>query len=44
MILNLIKHSNKKLSYITTGQSVPDDIEIAKIDQIAKKLLGSIRI
>lgn len=44
IILNAKKLVNSPLSYITTGQSVPDDIEIADIDKIAKKLLGSIRI
>ncbi|MCT4663110.1 MAG: flagellar biosynthesis protein FlhF [Tissierellales bacterium] len=28
------------LSYITTGQSVPEDIKLANIDEIAKSLLG----
>ena len=44
MILNLARIANKKLSYVTTGQSVPDDIEVVNIDKIAKKLLGSIQI
>lgn len=44
MILNLRKFTDKRLSYVTTGQSVPDDIEIVNIDKIAKKLLGSIRV
>lgn len=40
--LNLRNISGKSLSYMTTGQSVPDDIEQADMGQIAKKLLGSI--
>ncbi len=44
IILNIKKMTDKNLSYVTTGQSVPDDIEIANNDEIAKKLLGSVRI
>lgn len=44
MVLNLKKITNKKLSYVTIGQSVPDDIEVVNTDVIAKKLLGSISI
>lgn len=42
IILNAKSITNKKLSYVTTGQSVPDDIEVANIDKITKNLLGSI--
>lgn len=42
IILNTRYLTNKKISYITTGQSVPDDIEVANIDKITKNLLGSI--
>jgi flagellar biosynthesis protein FlhF len=42
IILNVKSHSKKSLSYLTTGQSVPDDIEVANIDKITKILLGSI--
>ena len=42
IILNVRYLTGKKLSYITTGQSVPDDIETANIDKLAKKLMGSI--
>jgi flagellar biosynthesis protein FlhF len=42
LILNLKFLTNKSLSYVTTGQSVPDDIEVANIDKITKNLLGSI--
>ncbi|MGE4282168.1 MAG: flagellar biosynthesis protein FlhF [Clostridia bacterium] len=44
IILNIAKYASCKLSYITTGQSVPDDIEVLNTDKIAKKLLGSIQI
>ena len=33
-ILNIATYTHKQLSYITTGQSVPDDIEIVTIDRI----------
>lgn len=42
IILNARYLTGKSLSYITTGQSVPDDIEIANIDKITKNLMGSI--
>lgn len=40
IILNAVKMTGNKLSYVTTGQSVPDDIEKADIDYIIKNLLG----
>lgn len=42
VILNSRRLTNKSLSFVTTGQSVPDDIEVANIDKITKNLLGSI--
>ncbi|MGI6669457.1 MAG: flagellar biosynthesis protein FlhF [Acetivibrionales bacterium] len=42
IILNARYLTGKSLSYITTGQSVPDDIEVADIDKITKNLIGSI--
>jgi flagellar biosynthesis protein FlhF len=42
IILNVRYLTGKRLSYITTGQSVPDDIEIANIEKITKNLIGSI--
>ncbi len=42
IILNVKYMTGKNLSYITTGQSVPDDIETANIEKIAKNLTGSI--
>ncbi|HEX3029802.1 MAG TPA: flagellar biosynthesis protein FlhF [Clostridia bacterium] len=41
IILNTKYITNKSLSYLTNGQSVPDDIELANIDKITKILLGS---
>lgn len=40
-ILNAKCFSNKSLSYFTIGQNVPDDIEVANIDNLSKILLGS---
>lgn len=42
LILNSRRLTNRDLSFVTTGQSVPDDIEIANVDMITKNLLGSI--
>jgi flagellar biosynthesis protein FlhF len=42
IILNVKFLTGKSLSYITTGQSVPDDIETANIEKITKCLIGSI--
>lgn len=39
-ILNIKHLTNKPLSYITTGQSVPDDIEVINIEKIANQLVG----
>ena len=41
IILNVRYMTGKGLSYITTGQSVPDDIETANIEKITKNLIGS---
>ena len=38
-ILNTVVHTRRPLSYITTGQSVPDDIEIISVDKIVSLLL-----
>ncbi|NLV35171.1 MAG: flagellar biosynthesis protein FlhF [Clostridiaceae bacterium] len=42
IILNVRYLTGKSLSYVTTGQSVPDDIETVNIDKITKNLMGSI--
>ncbi|MCL2463105.1 MAG: flagellar biosynthesis protein FlhF [Defluviitaleaceae bacterium] len=39
-ILNICWLTGKKPAYVTNGQSVPDDIEAAKPEKIAKALLG----
>lgn len=40
MVLNALNIAGCKLSYFTTGQNVPDDIEIASADKIADMILG----
>lgn len=40
VILNVIRKVNKSLSYITTGQDVPDDIEVGKPKKLAQRILG----
>jgi flagellar biosynthesis protein FlhF len=42
-ILNLSWYSQKPLAYVTTGQTVPDDIEIVNVESIANQILGSWR-
>lgn len=39
-ILNVKLYSGAKLSYMTTGQNVPDDIEVFDTQKIVKQLLG----
>lgn len=39
-IINAKFLSSKPLSYLTTGQSVPDDIELADIDKIVNSFVG----
>lgn len=39
-ILNICKLTGKKISYITNGQNVPDDIGVLKPEDIAKSLMG----
>jgi flagellar biosynthesis GTPase FlhF len=35
---------NKSLSYITTGQDVPDDIEIGRGRNLARMILGETNV
>ena len=44
MIINLLKDVKISLSYITTGQSVPDDIESASAEILADLLLKKITV
>jgi flagellar biosynthesis protein FlhF len=41
VILNCLQKANAKLSYVTTGQDVPSDIEIAEPRALAELILGS---
>ena len=43
VILNVAYITKKPISYVTTGQSVPDDIEIADNSKIINCLLGDIK-
>ena len=40
MVLNVVRKVNKGLSYITTGQDVPDDIEVGRGKRLAQLILG----
>ena len=39
-ILNIRLYSDAKLSYMTAGQNVPEDIEVFDMQKIVKQLLG----
>ncbi len=39
VVLNVIKKVNKSLSYITTGQDVPNDIEVGRGRRLAQLIL-----
>lgn len=39
-ILNIKLYSGARLSYMATGQNVPDDIEVFNTQKIVKQLLG----
>ncbi len=41
VVLNVARKVNKALSYVTTGQDVPDDIEVAPRHKLAQLILGS---
>jgi len=38
-LLNISRYTQKPLAYITTGQDVPDDIEIADVEAIVKQIV-----
>jgi flagellar biosynthesis protein FlhF len=40
VVLNVVRKVNKSLSYITTGQDVPDDIEVGRGKRLAQLILG----
>jgi flagellar biosynthesis protein FlhF len=41
VVLNVVRKVNKSLSYVTTGQDVPDDIEVGRGARLAQLILGS---
>ena len=40
VLLNVVRKVNKSLSYVTTGQDVPDDIEVGNGKRLAQLILG----
>ncbi|HEY1686580.1 MAG TPA: flagellar biosynthesis protein FlhF [Tepidisphaeraceae bacterium] len=40
VVLNVVTKVNKSLSYITTGQDVPEDIEVGRGRRLAQMILG----
>jgi flagellar biosynthesis protein FlhF len=41
VVLNTIHKVNKSLSYVTTGQDVPDDIEVGRGRRLAQLIMGA---
>lgn len=39
-LLPVVRSSGLPMSYVTNGQNVPDDIEIARVDRISRLILG----
>ncbi|MBT9172576.1 MAG: Flagellar biosynthesis protein FlhF [Syntrophomonadaceae bacterium] len=39
-LLNVACHTGLPLTYVTTGQNVPDDLEVANSEKLAKLILG----
>ena len=39
-LLNISWYTQKPLAYVTTGQSVPDDIEVVNVEALAKQIVG----
>jgi flagellar biosynthesis protein FlhF len=39
VVLNVVRKVNKSLSYVTTGQDVPDDIEVGRGRLLARRIL-----
>jgi len=42
LVLNVAARVNRSLSYVTTGQGVPDDIEVAGAEHLARRILGEV--
>ena len=38
-LLNISWYTQKPLAYVTTGQNVPDDIEVVNVESVAKQLI-----
>jgi flagellar biosynthesis protein FlhF len=43
-VLNVVRKVNKSISYVTTGQDVPDDIEVGRGRKLAQLILGMERM
>ncbi|MFQ5410714.1 MAG: flagellar biosynthesis protein FlhF [Phycisphaerae bacterium] len=43
VILNVLKTVDMRLSYLTNGQAVPDDIEIASAGRVARLIVGDLQ-
>ncbi len=41
VILDAVKTVDQRLSYVTTGQDVPDDIEVGRAGELARLILGT---
>ena len=41
VLLQLVRHTDLPLSYVTTGQHVPDDIEVANAAALAESLAAA---
>ena len=41
-LLSLVTYTQKNLSYVTTGQNVPDDIEVPNPRKLARMIVGEI--
>ncbi|MBP7461853.1 MAG: flagellar biosynthesis protein FlhF [Candidatus Delongbacteria bacterium] len=44
MIFNILQTIPKPVSYFTTGQSVPEDIELANEDYLVNRILGELNV
>ena len=44
VLLNVLRKVNKRLSYVTTGQEVPHQIELGRPDRLAALVLGQERV
>lgn len=42
VVLNVVRKVNKSLSYVTTGQDVPDDIEVGRGRLLARRILDNV--